>query len=624
MPLKALVSLSLGLLVVQIFAQKFSPENTQSALASLTEKEKIGYINKNFYSIYSADFKNSLELTRMAVALSQELKLPAQEALAQKNYGVILYLVGNYEEAQPAYLRSYDLYDSLGDKSGLARVSNEMGNYYQKQGQYEKALELWSNSAAMAEEADDFVALGTSYGMRATFYRIREQYEKSDPLYLKVHLIYSQQKDSVGLGYTFLDLADIERRKGNRKKALEHFRTSTDIRSKIGDYQGKLENYMALGDFHLSDGFLRNAIPWYQKAATESLPFGYPDLARKSLDSLSSIYKSLGEFETSLSYKVQAENLEDSLFNIERSKVISQLQTQYETERKEKQIVLQNAQISEQEAEIQRNRMLLFSSVFALVLLVIIALLWRSKVRKRQQMKLQEAELKAKEAEINVAISSQERERARYARDLHDGFGQMISILNMNLKTLEDGSKPNERQQVFEASEKVIEEMYGELKNICFDLMPQTLIKNGLQSALGEFSGRINQAGKIHVELNVFGLEKRLAELEEISLYRISQEWVNNILKYSDADKITLQITKDDEEITLLIEDNGMGFDKKLLTTGKGNGWKNLNTRANLIKGELELETTEGTRGCVLIVNAPLSSKTRKTLKAKLTALTNE
>ena len=93
--------------------------------------------------------------------------------------------------------------------------------------------------------------------------------------------------------------------------------------------------------------------------------------------------------------------------------------------------------------------------------------------------------------------------------------------------------------------------------------------------------------------------------LQEISLYRITQEWVNNVIKYSEAKNITIQLTKDEEELNLLIEDDGMGFDKSLLTQGTGNGWKNLNSRANLIKGELELDTVVGRRGTTMIVIAP-------------------
>jgi len=146
--------------------------------------------------------------------------------------------------------------------------------------------------------------------------------------------------------------------------------------------------------------------------------------------------------------------------------------------------------------------------------------------------------------------------------------------------------------------------MYGELKGICFDLMPQTLIKNGVVAALEEFASRINIAGKIFVETNFFGIDERLPEINEISIYRICQEWVNNIIKYADADKVTIQLTQDGEEINLIIEDDASGFNKNLLTEGKGNGWKNIQTRANLMQGEVELDTTLGQKGNTLIINA--------------------
>ncbi|WP_462253298.1 tetratricopeptide repeat-containing sensor histidine kinase [Ekhidna sp.] len=594
----------LGVLATSTYSQ-YSPDETSRAISSMSEEEQIEYVNSNFYSIYSANFSNSLKLTKNVVELSNRLKLPAKEALAQKNRGIILYLTGDYEQAIKAYLRSYDLYDSLNDKSGLAQLSNEMANYYKQQEDFDRAIEFWEQAEKLASEAGDLRTLGTSYGMQATFYWTRKDYEKSDLLYTKCHSIRIQQNDSVGLGYTFLNLADMERRKGNLDQALEYFNQSTRIRIAIQDKQGVLENYKSIADFHFQNKSYDQAIQFYRKSIKESKTFGYPDLVRITLDSLSSLYAEIGDYKRSLFLKIDAENLEDSLFNLERSRVISELETKYETEKKEQQIVIQNAEIAEQEAEIQRNQILILTSIGLILLVIWVAKIQKSKLKKEQLLKLQAAEIQRRQAEINAAISSQEKERSRYARDLHDGFGQMISILNLNLKSLKKGSKPDDRLEVFESSSKVIDEMYTELKNICFDLMPQTLIKHGLESALTEFVDRVNQAGKVYLELNTFGLEARLLEIQEISLYRISQEWINNILKYSDADRVTLQITKDANEITLLIEDNGSGFDKSLLTSGKGNGWKNLNTRSNLIQGELELETQNGIKGTSLIINAP-------------------
>ncbi|MFY0599634.1 MAG: hypothetical protein JXR03_08170 [Cyclobacteriaceae bacterium] len=213
------------------------------------------------------------------------------------------------------------------------------------------------------------------------------------------------------------------------------------------------------------------------------------------------------------------------------------------------------------------------------------------------------------ETMMNAIVKGQEAERKRFAEDLHDGFGQMISSLMLNLKSLETikSSNTDKRMSIFKASTTTLSEMYVELKNICFNLMPQTLIAAGVGEALKEFASRINQSQKIVLEVSLFNMESRLTQVQEISLYRISQEWINNIIKYSDATKIHLQITRDETEATLMIEDNGAGFDKSVLTNGNGNGWKNICSRVNLIKGEVDVETSIDLKGSSLIVNTPIS-----------------
>lgn len=212
------------------------------------------------------------------------------------------------------------------------------------------------------------------------------------------------------------------------------------------------------------------------------------------------------------------------------------------------------------------------------------------------------------ETMMNAIVKGQEDERNRFAKDLHDGFGQMISSLMLNLKGLESlkSSNTERRVDIFKQASSILSDMYIELKNICFNLMPQTLIVAGVGEALREFAQRINQSGRLFLQVSFYDMDDRFTEVQEISLYRISQEWVNNIIKYSDATKIDLQITRDEEEITLLIEDNGSGFDKELLENGKGNGWKNINSRANLIKGEVVLDTTVGLKGATFILNTPV------------------
>ncbi|MCB0505360.1 MAG: ATP-binding protein, partial [Cyclobacteriaceae bacterium] len=139
--------------------------------------------------------------------------------------------------------------------------------------------------------------------------------------------------------------------------------------------------------------------------------------------------------------------------------------------------------------------------------------------------------------------------------------------------------------------------------------MPHTLIEFGLIEAINELAKRINSLDQITIEVNNHGLETRMEEIYEISLYRIVQEWVNNILKYGNAGLVTIQFTSDDNELTLTIEDDGTGFDKNRLKNSKGNGWKNINSRVQQLGGSIDFDTTAGMAGSILIINVPLSAK---------------
>ncbi|MFY0600724.1 MAG: hypothetical protein JXR03_13710 [Cyclobacteriaceae bacterium] len=215
------------------------------------------------------------------------------------------------------------------------------------------------------------------------------------------------------------------------------------------------------------------------------------------------------------------------------------------------------------------------------------------------------------EAMMNTIVKGQEDERKRFAEDMHNGFSQMISSLNLNLKSLENtGShQTNKRLDIFQTSKSILNDMYIELKSICFNLMPHTLVSAGIEEALKESANRISRNEELRVDVSVYNIDQRLPEVIEISLYRISQEWINNIIKHSDATKIQLQITGDKKEITLMIEDNGRGFDTSLLTSEKGNGWKSIYSRASLIKGEIELDSSPNMRGTSFILNTPIAKK---------------
>ena len=131
------------------------------------------------------------------------------------------------------------------------------------------------------------------------------------------------------------------------------------------------------------------------------------------------------------------------------------------------------------------------------------------------------------------------------------------------------------------------------------------LVNNGLSDALTEFANRINRTGKVQVSIQAFDLNLQIPTQHKIALYRICQEWVNNILKYADASRISIQLVQHESELVIIIEDNGGGFDATQLVQSQGNGWKNINSRLGLIKGGIEIDSVPGRDGTTVVITIP-------------------
>ena len=132
-----------------------------------------------------------------------------------------------------------------------------------------------------------------------------------------------------------------------------------------------------------------------------------------------------------------------------------------------------------------------------------------------EDRKLEQQKSKSKAEQLNAVITSQEEERKRFAMDLHDGFGQFISALKMNLSRLENLARNQfeQRDEIVDDSEQILAQMHTEIRNVAFNLMPTTLAKEGLMPALKEFAERLSRSGKVIVLVHEFEMQKRLAHV---------------------------------------------------------------------------------------------------------------
>jgi PAS domain S-box-containing protein len=205
-------------------------------------------------------------------------------------------------------------------------------------------------------------------------------------------------------------------------------------------------------------------------------------------------------------------------------------------------------------------------------------------------------------------MHSQEEERRRMAREMHDQFGQQLSTLTLKLAALkgEHGQHAQLREQL-ESLEVIVKQLDRDVSFLAWELRPTTLDDLGLQAALTKYLRIWSKQFGVVAELHVSGMEKdRIAPEIETTLYRIAQEALNNVAKHARATKVDMILERQPEQVSLIVEDNGVGFDPQ---EGLGNGELGLigmRERASLVGGTIEIESNPGS-GATIFVRIPVT-----------------
>jgi signal transduction histidine kinase len=238
----------------------------------------------------------------------------------------------------------------------------------------------------------------------------------------------------------------------------------------------------------------------------------------------------------------------------------------------------------------------------ALVSIVIILLLAMRTYRQRQKLMMKENEVhQVRIAQLEsekqllaseAIIRGQEEERGRLAKDLHDGLGGLLSGIKFSLTNMKSHVILDaENALVFERSLDMLDHSIAELRRVAHNMMPEVLVKFGLEEALKSYCDSIRQSGIYQIDFQSIGITVRLPISIEIILYRIVQELLNNIAKYAKATNVLVQLSRHDQEVSITVEDNGIGFDVATLEKSQGAGWVNIRSRIDYLKGKVDVKS---------------------------------
>ena len=204
---------------------------------------------------------------------------------------------------------------------------------------------------------------------------------------------------------------------------------------------------------------------------------------------------------------------------------------------------------------------------------------------------------------LNAIINTEENEKKRFAKDLHDGLGPLLSTVKMSLSALSEKIKDKTGITILNNTQHLVNESINTIKDISNNLSPHVLLNFGLSSALSAFTSKINQTKAISIDFKSNMENQRLENDKEVVIYRATCELINNTIRHSGASKIEIELNKHDKFITLQFYDNGRGFDTSILQSeeSRGMGLSNIETRVRSIEGVFILESSPGKGTSALI-----------------------
>jgi two-component system, NarL family, sensor histidine kinase UhpB len=608
-----LISLFLLLFCSQLFANKDSL--LRVIKSSLPLHERLSTYAEFAFEIYLSNPDSAIIIAQQGFQLAKQSNNQFQQASNMNALGLSYFRKGWYAKSVTAFQKAVSLFDAKTEQEQIARVYLNMGHVYQTQKNYHAAQSYNLKALAQFEILNDSFRIACSYQTLNVVSRELKDYKAAGNYIDKSISIFSRMKKQNELANSFTLKGNLLKSQNLIISAIKEFNKALVLYDRTNDLSNKgiaLENlgsaYSEIENYQRSVEYYNQALEIFKLLNSEvdqayermkmSIPLaklGQFKLARSNLDTskivfekenipdyLQELYIHKSEVlsmqglpkEALEAYRIHIK-LKDSLESVRQSDELMRLQTEYESEQKEKQIALLQSEKAIKEGQLFRRNWI----IATLAILVLMGILLLIILRNRRKLK---DEL-SKQKLLN-----------RIASDLHDDVGATLSSIRMYgdvLKSKASKSAP----ELVPLAEKISEnakEMIHSMSDIVWTIKPGQDSLYALHDRIWNIGLELCAPKNIQFTISEPHENEDLAIRTELrhDLFMISKEAINNAVKYSNCTEINVKLTKLEKQIELTIQDNGSGIQE---SAKRGNGLNNIETRCKENNGSFKLITEE-------------------------------
>ena len=528
---------------------------------------------------------------------------------AINNIGEAQAALGRYPAAVASYVAALRLEQRYGTPERIAADLANLGGVYFQMGQYGQALAYQRHYLRLPGRVPDAHNDALAYQMMGESFEQLARPDSALHYFGRAAATSHAHANLRGEAQAQLGTGRVLAAQARYPAAAARLAQALALARQVDDQPTAAASLNALGRLALARRQPAAARPRFGEAYALGRRLKAREATREALAGLTASARQLGYYRAAADYGQRLAALRDSLLTEATTRQIAELHIGYETEQRAAENRVQAAQLRTQQQIIRRRNVQLGAGLATAGLLAGLAYLLHGRHRLHLRLAHEQERQALHQQRTAAVLEAEENERRRIGSDLHDGVGQLITAARLNLNALArdlDTASPAALQPLLDNALSALDGSYQEVRSISHNLMPNALLKLGLVAAVRDFLSKMSSDDGLRADVQLFGLEERLPPVVENVLFRAIQELAQNIVKHAQASVITLQIVRGPDQLTVMVEDNGVGFDPQALRPEAGIGLANIETRLAYLGGEAYFDAAPG-RGTVVTLTVPLA-----------------